>query len=146
MPSTKISLSDLAPKESTDFNLGGAEVFTLSGKKVYQTDDEVVISAADAHEWLTVERPVAADSPFGGFREPLAPQDDHLSSLGSPINPNDPDEAAKAEAAKLQAEGVNVSIDVNKAQSEPVLVADKVAETLAADDTSKTSSKTKDKD
>jgi hypothetical protein len=147
MPQSKISLSDLAPNEEIRFSLGGAEEFALSGKKNYQTDDEAVISSANAHAWLKVERPVA-ENPLGGFREQLAPEEDHLSTLGSPNNPNDPDEAAKAEAAKLEAEGVNVSIDANKNQSEPVIVDDAVAETLAADETSKTSkvASTKDKD
>lgn len=135
---TEIRLSDLAPDEAIHFSFSTDE-FDLSGKKVYKTSDEQVIAEADTHEWLSVTRPaVDEDALLGAFREQLAPQDDHLSSLGSPIDPNDPAEVEKAEAAKLEALGVNVS-----PVEPPAAVADVTAQ-VTSDTPSKSTAKDKD--
>jgi hypothetical protein len=136
----KITLSDKAPAEavhfslaSVDFDLGG------SGKKSYETYDTEVIGAARVHEWLDVEVP-QADQVQGLFRDQLSAEEDGMSAINSKAN--DP-EAARAALAEDIAERdeVPVVIDAGKVQTEPVLT-DGVAETLAADPTSKTSDKT----
>lgn len=136
----KITLSDVAPAEAVHFTFAGGE-FDLggSGKKSYETSDSGVIGEALAHPWLSVEFPkveaVATETP-----SPFpAPKDDPMSREGS-IDANDPAEVAKANEAQAAPQENLVALDVGKTQTEAVSTGP-VAETLAADDTSKTSEK-----
>ena len=58
----KIVHSDAAPSEAVHYSLANVE-FELGGrKKSYSTDDAGVLSNAEAHPWLRVERDAPADS------------------------------------------------------------------------------------
>lgn len=135
----KIVSSDAAPLEAVHYALGQSD-FDLGGggKKTYETDDASVIAAATEHPWLDVEvEPVELVQ--GAYVNLLAPEDDHLSAAGQTINPNDPDEVRKAEEAKAEEFSHPVAIEAGLEQSKPVTTTGvEVAETLAADDTSKT--------
>lgn len=141
----KIVSSEAAPPEAVHYTLGVSE-FDLggNGKKSYDTEDAALIAAAQDHPWLAVEvEPVEVVQ--GAYVNLLAPEDDHLSTAGQTVNPNDPDEARKAEEAKIAATDNPVAIEAGLDQSQPVETTGiAVAETLAADDTSKTSDKVGD--
>lgn len=114
MPSpSKIFLSDLAPAETVHFTFASAE-FDLSGKKSYTTEDPAVIGEATAHYWLRVESP-SGDAEHAAI-------------------------AAGTSLEEQEAERGAVAIDAGKEQTEVVVTGD-VAETLAADHTSKTAAK-----
>lgn len=146
----KIVSSDLAPSEAVHYVLGNTE-FDIGGSgkgssKSYETDDPVVLSDAEVHPWLAVEYdPV--EQVAGAYVEQLAPQNDHLSVLGETVHPNDPDAAQAAEEAKAEAVGDTLTaVEAGKPQTEAVTAggqgdAPAVAETLAADPTSKTEDK-----
>lgn len=136
----KIVLSDTAPSEAVHFVFGGAE-FDLGGskKKTYETDDADVLSNAEAHPWLTVQRdPV--ETIQGAYVDQIAPKDDPFAVEGQPIDPNDPDAARAAEAKKAADAGTLVAIEAGETQTE-VVTAGPVAETLAADPDAKTDEK-----
>lgn len=59
-----ISHSDLAPSEKVHYSLAGGE-FDLTAKGSYETDDELLISNAQAHPWLKVDFPAPADDDSG---------------------------------------------------------------------------------
>lgn len=133
----KITLSDVAPAEAVHFTFAEDE-FDLggSGKKPYETDHAGTLSEAITHPWLNVEFPavtVDAPEPISGFPDAA---DDPMSAEGS-IDFNDPTVVAEAEAAKSDDDPAPVALDAGKVQTEPVTTG-AVAETLAADDTSKT--------
>jgi hypothetical protein len=131
----KIVHSDAAPSESVHYVFAGVE-FDLGGrKKVYETDDAEALANAEAHPWLTVEYE-EVEQVQGAYIEQLKPEEDHLSLKGRAINPNDPDEARKAEAAKRGEDISPVAIDAGEDQTE-VVTTDGVAETLAADTSDK---------
>jgi hypothetical protein len=67
------------------------------------------------------------------MRDLLRPEDDAFSSLGRPINPNDPDAIAAEQARRMEDEGgaVPVAIDAGLDQHDPVVTGG-VAETFAA--------------
>lgn len=137
----KIVHSEAAPSEAVHYTFAGVE-FDLGGrKKAYESNDATVLANAEAHPWLAVERE-EVEVVQGAYVEQLAPKDDHLSAVGAAINPNDPAEARKAEAAKRGEDIEPVAIDAGEAQTE-VVETDGVAETLAADPTSKTDEKGK---
>lgn len=132
----KIVLSDAAPSESVHFSFAAVE-FDLSGKKSYKTDDLEVISNATAHPWLSVEldEGVSVDPEYV---DQIDPKDDPLSAVNQKANDPAAIKAAKDEAAAEEANPV--AIDAGETQTEVVTTGD-VAETLAADPTSKTSEK-----
>lgn len=128
----KIVSSELAPSEAVHYTFDGVEFDLGPRKKAYETDNAAVLSNAETHPWLTVER----DTPElvqGAYVEQIAAADDPLSVVGQPINPNDPDEARKAEAAKADATGVPLAVQAGLDQTEPVVTSG-VPETLAAAD------------
>lgn len=129
----KIVLNDTAPSdEALHFSLGQAE-FDLGGDAdaAYETTDPAVLSDAETHPWLRVEREVV-EVEQGQYHEALAPEDDVLSAANSIAN--DPEEARKAEAAKREAfEGGGTAIESGIDQDESVVEAD-VAYTLTADE------------
>ena len=127
----EISLSDKAPAEPIGFTFANAPVFELSGKKTFATDDPAVIAAAELNDWLTVKYPPGV-AVRGAYREQVAPEDDPFTSLGSPVNPNDPEQAQAAEDAKIP--DIKVVTDDSPPEADaPTII------TLAADPTSKTS-------
>lgn len=134
----KISHSDSAPAEKVHYTFANAE-FDLSGSSTYETEDASLLASAEAHPYLKVTRePVEVVQ--GAYRQQLRPEEDHLSGVGG-INPNDPDEARKAEEAKRVALDNPVALDAGLTQTKPVEVSG-TAVTLAADETSKTHDKT----
>lgn len=134
----KITLSADAPAEAVHFTFAGDE-FDLSGKKKYETTDDAVIGNALVHPWLSVEFP-EVEIVQGAFHDQLAPEDDALTAKGRKVNPNDPEAARAAEAAKTVDDSVPVALDAGLTQTEVVTAGD-TALTLAADPTSKTSDK-----
>lgn len=133
----KIAHSDLAPAEAVHYVFGHVS-FDIGGrKKNYETEDREVLAAADAHPWLTVTYDVP-EVIQGAYVEQLHPKDDALSAQNSIAN--NPEEVRKAEEAKASGESPGVAIDAGKEQTEKVETGG-VAETLAADETSKTSEK-----
>lgn len=135
----KIVHSEAAPAEAVRYSLAGAE-FELggSGKQSYETLDPVVLGNAVAHPWLDVKRD-PAEMVRGGYVDHLKPEDDALSAVNSAVA-FDP-EAVKA-ALPEGSEVERVAVESGKDQTKPVETGG-VAETLAADDSSKTSDKQK---
>lgn len=133
---TKIQSSDLAPAETVHYDLAGVE-FDLSGKKSFETDDVIVISNARSHPWLKVIDP-EIEQVVGALVEQIKPEDDPFSLVN--YHGNDPERIKADEAAKAEAAGHPVAIEAGTPQTE-LVVTGGVAETLAADDTSKTSDK-----
>lgn len=136
----KITLSELAPAEAVHFSFAGVE-FDLSGNKNFISEDDAVLSDAQAHPWLNVEFD-EVEVVSGEYRNHLRPEDDGLSRSGRAINPNDPAEVFKVEQAKLgnTVEVMPVAIDAGKDQHDSVITGG-FAETLAADPDSKTHDK-----
>lgn len=141
----KITHSDVAPAESVHYTLvdgtGGTTEFDLGGRTKSFTPksyDATLFGNADAHPWLKVERE-EAEVVEGAFREQIAPSEDPLSAVNSRANDPEAARAALAEAESAQP----VAIDSGETQTKVVEVGP-IAETLAADDSSKTSDK-KDK-
>lgn len=132
----KIVHSEAAPAESVHYNLAGVE-FDLSGTKSYETLDPAVISNALAHPWLDVKYD-KVDVVQGAYVDQIRPEDDPLSAVNSVAN--DPEAARAAEAEKAAAFGQPVALDAGLDQKK-VVETGPVAETLAADETSKTSTK-----
>lgn len=130
----KIVHSDTAPSEAVHYSIGSVD-FDLSGRKSYETKDPSVISAAEVHPWLTVQYD-KVEVVQGAYREQVRPEDDPMVG---PSLANDPEEARKAEAAK-DAQFQPVALDAGEKQTD-VVETGVVAETLAADDSSKTSMK-----
>lgn len=130
----KIVHSEQAPAEAVHYTFAGVE-FDISGKGSYETTDPVVIGAAEAHPWLTVKRD-PEELIQGAYREQVAPEDDPLSAVTSKANDPEAAAAAQAEADAVQP----VALDAGQTQTE-VVETGGVAETLAADDASKTSEK-----
>lgn len=130
MSMAKIVHSEAAPSEAVHYTFVGVE-FDLGGrKKSYETDDAAVLSNAEAHPWLTVERETV-EPIQGAYVEQLRPEDDHLSSLNSKAN--DPEAVRAAEEAKREAADNPVAIEAGKDQTE-VVETGGVAETVAAVD------------
>lgn len=133
----KIVSSEAAPAEAVHYSFAGVE-FDLAGRsKSYETDDVAVLTAAETHPWLRVER-AKVDIVQGAYVDQIAPKDDPMSALNSVAN--NPDEARKVEEEKVG--GQLVAIDAGEVQTESV-VTGQVAETLAADESSKTHGKQK---
>lgn len=122
----KIVLSDAAPKDSTlTFSLVGAEPFQAP----YETDNGVVLAGAAAHPWLAIERePVAVETTDDTRR--LDPEADPFSSsyTGDPIFTPQGDDPAEVTPV-----AINAALDQTKSVEEGG-----VAETLAADPTTDT--------
>lgn len=139
----KIVSSEAAPSEAVHYTFAGAEFDLGSGKSAsFETNDLGVLQAAESHPWLTVEYP-EVEMIAGEFREQVKPEDDPLSFVN--YKGNDP-EVVKADAeARLKAESAQpVAIEAGLDQTKKVVTGD-VAETLAAVDTPKTSTKKGDK-
>lgn len=133
----KIVHSDTAPAETVHYSFAGGE-FDLGGRsKRFETDDAGLIAGAEAHPWLTVEYDVV-EPIQGAYREQLLPEEDAMSAVNSIAN--DPEEARKAEQAKMEQTDNPVAVDAGETQTE-VVTTSEVAETLAADPTSKTAKK-----
>jgi hypothetical protein len=131
----KIVLSDAAPSESIHFSFSAVE-FDLKGKQTYKTDDLEVITNATVHPWLDVT-PDEGLTSEPQYVDQIDPKDDPLSAVNQQAN--DP-KAIKA-ADEKAAEAANpVAIDAGLNQTKSVTTGD-VAETLAADPTSKTTDK-----
>lgn len=129
----RILPSDNAPSEAVHYSLAGVS-FDLGGsgkgtKKTYETTDPTVITNAEAHPWLTVERD-EVEVVKGSYYEPLAPEDDVLSAVNS--RANDPDAVREAEEAKVAAVEDPTAINAALDQDKPVETGG-VNETLAAD-------------
>lgn len=136
----KILHSDAAPAEPVHYSFSAGS-FDLGGsKKSYETDDAGLLAAAETHPWLTVEygKDVLLQ---GAYVDQLRPEDDALSAVNSIAN--DPEAVKKEMAARVEEAADPVALDADETQT-TVVTTGKVAETLAADDTSKTSSKVKD--
>ena len=135
MPVAKIVHSEDAPQEAVHYSFAAGE-FDLGGrKKSHETDDPSLISEANAHPYLDVQVE-QVEGQAGDFREQLDPKDDALSAQNSIANDPDAVKAAQVEVVEVQP----VAIDAGLDQTEPV-VEGGVAETLAADETSKTGKK-----
>lgn len=134
-----ISSNDSAPAEVVHYTFAAGD-FKLGGRsKKYETDDSQLISEAQAHPWLMVEE-VVVEPVVGSYVEQVLPKDDPLSRVN--YTGNDPEMARKAEADKAaDAENI-VGIQAGLDQTEVVEVGP-VAQTIAADSTSKTSDKVK---
>jgi hypothetical protein len=127
----KIVLSDAAPKgEPLRFSLANAEVEEFP----HETTDVVLLANAEAHPWLAVEYPEAEElSELAGELQ-LPAEDDILSAQNSVAN--DPD-AVRAELERRKEGGSDpVAIDAGLDQSDVVVTASGVAETVAADNAS----------
>lgn len=129
--------TDTAPSDAKHFSLANAN-FDVP----YETDDPVVLSNAEAHPWLRVEREVVLIE--GTFRDnQVRPEDDPLSAFNSVAN--DPD-AVRAEAERRAAEfegRTPLAVDAGLDQDKAVTVGEgdnEVAVTLEADDTDSTDS------
>jgi hypothetical protein len=134
----KIVHSAAAPAEPVRYSLGNAE-FELSGRtKSYETNDPTVLANAESHPWLEVQRD-KVELVRGAYAQSLRPEDDHLSAINSKAN--DP-EAVKA-AQQAEEDFTPVAIEAGLNQTDKV-INDGIAETLAADPTSKTSDKVDD--
>lgn len=133
----KIVHSDAAPSEAVHYSFAGIE-FDLGGrKKTFETDDDIVLSNAETHPWLKVEREVVAfDTP--AFHEGLRAEDDAFSAYNSVANK--PEAIRATEQAKIDVAEGRVAIESGVPQTTTVETQG-VAETLAADETSKTSDK-----
>lgn len=128
----KIVHSEAAPSEAVHYSFAGVE-FDLGGKsQAFETTDPVVLSNAEAHPWLAVERD-EADLVRGEYRDTLDPKDDVLSAVNSVAN--DP-EAARAASAPVVEVIAPLAVDAGKDQDKPVKTG-RVAETLAADNSDK---------
>lgn len=138
VPMAKIVHSDAAPAEAVHYTFAAGE-FDLSGKKAYTTKDVSLIAEAKVHPWLDVKID-EADIVVGSYTQLVKPEDDPLSAVNSIAN--DPDAARKAQADKA-ADFNPVALDAGEIQTE-VVETGGVAETLAADDTSKTYDKVND--
>lgn len=135
-----ISPNDSAPRESVHYLFATGD-FKLGGhSKKYETDDPALIAEAKAHPWLSVEVP-EVDRVAGAYVEQVSPADDPMSRLN--YHGNEPEVARAAEAAKVAAKENIVGIESGLDQNVPETVGP-VAQTLAADPTSKTSDKVKD--
>lgn len=132
----KIVHSDAAPSEAVHYTIGSAE-FDLSGRKSYETKDQDVISSAAVHPWLTVQYD-KVEMIQGAYVEQVRREDDPMAAPNSIAN--DPDEVRKAEAAKASMTFNPVALDAAEKQTDVVETAG-FAETLAADETSKTKEK-----
>jgi len=132
-----ITTSDLAPKVSVRYSLGGSAPFELASggtKEVALTERELIACAND-HPWLEVKYP---DPEYfeAEVRDPhVKPEDDVLAAAHGSVA-NDPEEAAKVEAAKPSAVDHHTAINAGLDQNEEVFVGtdDNTAVTLAADD------------
>lgn len=133
----RIVPSEAAPAEAVHYSLAGHS-FDLGGSKgkSYESNDTAVLAEAEVHPWLTVQRD-AAEVVRGNYVDHLKPEDDVLSAINSVAN--DPKAAKDAQKA-TQDTVVPVAIDANEPQTQ-VVKTGTVAETLAADPTSKTSEK-----
>lgn len=130
----KIVPSDNAPSETVHYTFAGAE-FDLGGsgkgsKRAYESTDPTILSNAEAHPWLAVERP-EVQPVSGAYVEQIAPEDDPLSAVND--NANDPEAVKATEDAKLTDSGgsptaVDAGLDQDK-----VVETGGVAETIAAD-------------
>lgn len=124
----KIVLSDAAPEGDLRFSLANAEIEKLP----YETSDPVVVANAESHPWLTVEYEKVEEladqsDPFPQTK----PEDDVLGAANSVAN--DPD-AVRAEIERRKAGASDpVAIDAGLDQSDVVVTASGVAETVAAD-------------
>lgn len=130
-----ISLNDLAPADQTIHFTLATEEFDLGGsaKKSFSTSDPDVVADAVAHPWLKVDSSSSAVDPTFVDNQ-VHPEDDPFSRFGPNAGiANDPDEIAKAEAAKATADLHPVAIDAGKDQNEKVVTGG-VAETVAADE------------
>lgn len=126
----KIFLNEVAPDEAVHFTLANDE-FDLGGKsdaQSYETDDLLVVAAAEVHPWLRVEREEGFqfESVDTGV---LRPEDDALSAVNSVAF--DPEEIRKVEEAKAGAVVDRTALNAGLEQTEPVETGG-VAETLAA--------------
>lgn len=132
----KIAHSDAAPSEAVHYTFAD-EDFELSGRKNYETRSVGTIAAAEAHPWLKVEHD-KVDAVKGAYVEQIAPKDDSMSALNS--RANDPAQARKDEADKAAKFSQSVAIQSGEPQTVAIETGP-VAETLAADETSKTKDK-----
>lgn len=125
----KIVQSDTAPSESVRYSLAGVD-FELEGEGSFESNDPAVLSNAEAHPWLDVERD-EKDVVHGEYRDYLAPEDDALSAANSVAN--DP-KAARDALPSAQGEDVQpAAVESGRDQDKRVEVAG-ISETLAADD------------
>jgi hypothetical protein len=125
----KIVHDEAAPSEAVHYSFAGAE-FDLEGAEAsFETSDPAVISNAEAHPWLRVEREEAelVRGEYTGF---LAPEDDALSAVNSVAN--DP-EAVRAELDRRDADFQPLAVEAGLDQDEEVIEGG-VSVTLAADD------------
>ncbi len=132
----KITHSDAAPAEKVHYTFSGAE-FDISGKGSFETDSPDVLLDAEVHPWLVVTYP-KVELVQGAYAEQVLPQDDPMSAEN--YDGNDPDVARAAEEAKRADFENPVAIEAGLVQTTPV-ESGAVAETLAADETTKTSTK-----
>ncbi len=132
-----ITTSDLAPSGKIHYSLGGSAPFELESggtKEVALTERELLACAND-HPWLVVQYPdpeyfeVEVEDPH------VRPEDDVLAAAHGSLA-NDPEEAAKVEAAKPSNVDHHTAIDAGLDQNEEVYVGedDNTAVTLAADE------------
>lgn len=125
----KIVQSETAPSEAVRYSFAGAEFELEGGDASFETDDPAVLSNAEAHPWLRVERD-AEDVVKGEYRDYLAPEDDALSAVNSKAN--DPDAARAALPSAQDDADDRTAVEAGRDQGEEVSVAG-IAETLAAD-------------
>lgn len=122
--------NDNAPTESVKYLLGNAE-FDLAGGGSYDTDDRLVLSAAEAHPWLKVEYPEVDESLFVTESRTVPYEDDVLSAANSVAF--DPAEIKKVEEAKRLGYEQPLAVDSGLDQGTPKK-SGPVAVTLAADE------------
>lgn len=127
-----IKHSDAAPNEAVGYALANVNFSLGDGEAGYETDDRSVISAAEAHPWLTVEYPEADEAAdYGRYGPSVDPDEDVLGAARSVAF--DLDEVREVEEAKRIVATSHTAIEAGLDQGEPAEVGG-VAVTLAADE------------
>lgn len=129
-----IKPNENAPAQEVKYLLANEELVLASGG-THDSDDPVLLAAADAHPWLEVEYPAIEAEDPAGYNPHVSREDDRMSSLNSKAFDAEAIEAASADAADVTPLAVDASLDQGKAET--VGEGDnEVAVTLAADETS----------
>lgn len=127
--------NDNAPQETVHYILSAGDPFDLDTGGSFESDDRLLLSAAEDHPWLTVEYPQVAEADiFVPPSRSVPYREDPFSEYND--YSNDPARAAAAEREKYAGVAANpLAVDAGLDQGEAVTVADRVDVTLAAADT-----------
>lgn len=130
----RIVPSDLAPAEEVNYSLGQSE-FSLAAGGSHETDDPFLISDAEAHPWLSVERD-EEEVVRGEYADiSVDPHEDVLSRYTSVAF--DRDEVRRViEESRRHTEADRTAIDAGLDQGKSVEGPQGIDFTLAADNNS----------